>query len=170
METGLLGASGLSKDYAYWAFSCSKAETVLALPCCLCRPELDMHALGRGTEVAWLPQDLAHKSLIETVMSTSVQQHHNQQDNCTCLALPSCKGLLSRSAAGTSAFAASSASAPDFLGLRRLQDPLLRSAFAVFAAMLGAVLPSPSSELCSRAVHQPVASPEHKSQLYGRRA
>ena len=165
----LLVASGLSKDYAYWAFSCRKAGT--AWPCRLCRPELDMHALGRGTEVAWLPQDLTHKSLIETVMSISVQQHHSQQDNCTCLALPSCKGLLSRSAAGTSAFAASSASAPDFLGLRRLQDPLLRSAFAVFAAMLGAVLPSPSSELCSWAFRQPVASPEeYKSQLYGRRA
>ena len=88
------------------------------------------------------------------------------QGNSTCLALPSVKGLLSRSAAGSSALAASSASAPDFLGLRRLHEPLLRSAFAVFAAMLGPVLPSPSSELCSGALYQPGGSPKHNSQLH----
>ena len=91
--------------------------------------------------------------------------NHKMQGNFTCLGLLSDEGLLSRSAAGSSAVTASSASAPDFLGLRRLHEPLLRSAVAVLAAMPGAALPSPSSELCDRAPHQPDASPKQKRQL-----
>ena len=52
MEMALLGASDLSKDYAYWISSCSKTYTVSALPRHLRRLDLNMHALGQGTRIA----------------------------------------------------------------------------------------------------------------------